>query len=100
MKSFHEKRFDRVADMMWKYDLNYGKITIKETPRFLIIEFYTGGWSVNEELLAELRMKATPQIDDGTITIYSFNKGLLSRACYTMFNTMKCKSYTYRFVRK
>jgi len=94
-KAIHQILFERVYNIINKYDNNYGKVSIWETPKHLIVEFYTGGWSENEEMLSELTTSARPTIIDGATTIFTFQKGLLDAKLWEKIGRAKCKIYKY-----
>lgn len=100
MKSIHEKQFEKVKDAMWDYKEQYGKVTVKETPRYIIVEFYNGGWSDNEDIDNELQQKVRASISDHPMHIYTFDKMLLKKKSYEMITRTKVKKYIYKMVRE
>jgi len=94
-----DKHFNMVCEVAVNYGRGYGKCTIKETPKHIIFEFYNAGWSECEEEDSILKSKVRPDIDDHPITIYAFRKAYLDTKSYAGLETIKIKSYTYKFKR-
>lgn len=94
-----DERLTKMMELWVHYNLDYGTIQIKETPRHLIIEFYNGGWSENEEVDMELRQICPPTIDHHPMTIYVFHKVLLNPEIVKKVSeiSIKIKTYKYNF---
>lgn len=99
IQSIHERQFIKVLNAAWDYHQEYGKVTIKEAPRHIIIEFYNGGWSANEDIDAQLEQVVRATISDHPMHIYIFDKGLLDKKTYEKIVRTKIKKYIYKLVR-
>jgi hypothetical protein len=94
-----DKQFKLVRTASMGYGCGYGDCKIKQTPNHIIFEFYNAGWSLNEEEDMELKRKVIPEIDDHPITIYAFRTAYLDKKSYEGLETIKIKSYRYKFER-
>lgn len=86
-------------DAAWDYHNDYGKVTIIETPKHLIVEFYNGGWSENEEIEMILEQTVLADVRDHPMHVYTFDKRLIDPSTYAGIGRKKQKKYTYKVVR-